>query len=1036
MITALVEVHGQQQMITLEGTVKSASDGTPLVGATVQIVNSSTSIKADKDGNFVIRTSLRKGQLRISYVGYIATDIEFISSRTSPFQINLQPEEQMIQEVEVSTGYQKLSPERTTGSFVQLDEEVLNRGYSTNILDRLEGIASGVLFNNGTSNLGFSVRGRSTIEADANPLIVVDNFPYDGDLSTINPNDVASITILKDAASSSIWGVRAGNGVVVITTKKGQLNQSATVTVSSNVTIQQEADLMARPEMSTTDMIEVEQYLFNLGAFDWYPDVPYQSMTPLQNILFTLRNGEISEENANAAISELSQFDYRRDLQKYYYQDAINQQNALSISGGGSKNRYWFSAGYDGNRGQLTKERDSRITLNAANTYYMLDNRLEANVGINFAMNRNNFAPSSGDPDMRPTSIYIPLVDKNGQPNMDYTYRKSFLDTVAGGELLDWTRRPLEEYVLYNDRRYTTTTIVNAGLRYKFSKLFSANVLYQYSSGNTVQDRLRSKKSFFVRDLVNQFTQVDGSTGTLNKIVPEGDILDRNQSSFYSHNLRGQIDFNYKVGNHEVTAIAGAEVKKQNGNFDSYRYYGYEKDIGAISAMDYVNRYPTIVTGRASSIPFRSATGGTADRSYSYYGNTAYTYNGKYTFTISGRKDANNLFGVKSNQKAIPLWSIGGSWKVSDETFYRLAWLPYLRIRVTHGYSGNVDKSVSAFTTARYFYSNYFATNVSEIINPPNPSLRWEQINLRNYGIDFGLRNNQISGSVEFYTRNSTDLISYSPLTPSTGFDEFRGNVADMNGKGLDLTLNSNIIQTDRFVWQTNLLISYTSDKITNYQAATTALGLHEGKPFSALYSYRWAGLDPETGDPLGYLDGEVSNAWSTLVGNDTEENVKYNGTSVPQWFGGIRNTLQYRNFTLSFNMLYKGGYYFRRPTINYNGLFTLVYPGNSDFSNRWQQPRDEMKTTVPSMVYPGNSSRDRFYENSEILIERGDQIRLQDIQLSYDLGGKAWLPFSSFGLNLYLSELGTIWKKSDLDPDYTDLPQQKRIAFGIKASF
>lgn len=1032
-VIASCKVHGQQTT-TLRGIVKSAEDGSFLVGATIQIVDSPGTTKTDEDGNFAITTSQQKGQLRIQYLGFQSVDLEFTSSQTSPLEINLEPEGRLIDEVEISTGYQKLSPERTTGSFVQLDEELLNRGFSTNILDRLEGVASGVLFNNGTSNLGFNVRGRSTIMADANPLIVVDNFPYDGDLSTINPNDVASITILKDAGAASIWGVRAGNGVIVITTKKGNLNQPTSITVTSNATIQDKANLLARPQMSTADMIEVETFLFNRGVFDWYPDVAFQSISPVQEILFSLRSELISETEANAAIANLSQYDYRRDQEKYYYRQAIHQQHAVNISGGGERNRYMFSVGYDGNRSQLASESDNRITLNAANTYYMLNNRLEANVGINYAINRNNYAANTAD--IIPSRIYIPLVDENGQPNVDYPYRKSFIDTIGGGALLDWSRRPLEEFNLYNNHRQMTTAILNTSLNYRINRMLSLSTLYQYSSGNTQQNHLQEETSYYVRDLVNQFTQVVGATGSLNKIIPEGDILDRNRSSFFSHNIRGQINFDYSIDKHKVNAIAGGELRNHENSFDRYRFYGYEEEIGALTAMDYINQYPTIVTGARRTIPFSTATGGTVDRSYSYYGNAAYTYDNKYTLTLSGRKDASNLFGVKSNQKAVPLWSIGGSWTLSNEGFYHWDWMPYLRLRITHGYNGNVDRTVSAYTTAQSIYNSYFATNAAQIINPPNPSLRWERVNVRNYALDFNTSGNRISGSIEYYTRHSTDLISFSPLAPSSGMTQFRGNVADMKANGLDITLNSLNISNRRVQWSTQYLLSFSADKITNYIAATTALGLHEGKPFSALYSYRWAGLDPETGDPMGYLNGEVSKVWSTLVNSDNEESVVYNGTSVPQWFGSLRNTLLYRNLTVSFNILYKFGHYFRRPSINYNDLFTLAAPGNSDYAKRWLAPGDEHLTYVPSMLYPGNTNRDRFYTNSEILVEKGDQVRLQDIQISYDLGTSNRLPFSTLGFNLYLSDLGAIWKHSAIDPEFTDIPQQKSIALGIKAIF
>ncbi|SEN29018.1 TonB-linked outer membrane protein, SusC/RagA family [bacterium A37T11] len=1038
LITGSVQAQTQPRSIT--GTVISASDNKPLEGATVKLKSGGLGVMTDKDGSFRLTTPVIKGTIFVTFLGYQAQEIPFGPDTKMPLIIKLASEGNELEEVEVSTGYQKLSPERSTGSFTVIDSTLLNRSFSTNILDRLKGVSSSVLFgvgpNNGTNTLGFSIRGRSTILANADPLIVVDNFPYDGDLSTINPNDVSSVTILKDAAAASIWGVRAGNGVIVITTKKGQLNQAAKVTISSNVTIREKADMMGRHQMSTADMIEVEKFLFDKNVFDWYSAVAYQAISPLQDILFKQRDGGITADEASAQIAQLSQYDYRRDQEKYFYRNAVNQQNAVSINGGGAHNKYLFSAGYDDNIGEMQKAGDSRITLNAANTYYLLKDRLEMNIGVNYVVNKISYSSNSAN--IRPIRIYIPLVDDAGNPTTDYPYRKSWIDTIGGGALLDWSRKPMDEFNQYDDHRKITTYTINSSLKYKINKLFSLSVLYQYTSGNNEEDNLQGADTYFVRDLVNQYTQVNRATGALNKIIPEGDILDRYRSGFYSHNVRGQLNFDWSFEKHQVTSIAGAELKDYESSFDKNRLYGYDGDIGAFSAMDYVNPYPTIITGAKRPIPLVASTGGTTDRSYSYYANAAYTYDSKYTLTLSGRKDASNLFGVKANQKTVPLWSVGGSWILSKESFYQLDWLPYLRLRVTHGYNGNVDKTVSAFTTAQAQYSYTFATNAATIVNPPNPSLRWEKIAVRNYGLDFSITQNRLFGSIEYYTRNAKDLIGFSPLAASTGFTQFKGNAADMTGNGLDVNVSSNNLVSPDITWSTQFLLSYSADKITHYMASTTALGLHEGKPYSALYSYRWAGLDPATGDPIGYLNGEPSKAWSSINTADNEESVIYNGTSSPQLFGSLRNTFQYKQLTLSFNVLYKLGYYFRQLSINYSGLFTLDTPGKSDYSKRWQQPGDEATTDVPSMTYPRSSSRDQFYSNSEVLVARGDHIRLQDIQLSYQWSKSriSGFPFSDLSCNLYLSDLGQIWKKADIDPEFTDLPQQKSIALGMKATF
>src|SRR5690606_14880483 len=280
-----------------------------------------------------------------------------------------------LEEVQVSTGYQRIPKERATGSFVHIDKKLLNRKVGTNVLDRLDGITSGLIFNSSsTSDELISIRGRSTLlgREAAMPLIVVDNFPYEGNIENINPNNIESITVLKDAAAASIWGARSGNGVIVITTKQGRRNSPLSIEFNANTTIGQKPDLLSlRTALTASDYIDVETELFRKGYYD--SDLSntnsWPAITPVVELLDRHRKGEVDSSALSAYLTGLRQLDVRNDYLAHVYRKSIKQQYALGIRGGTPRNAYSFSLGYDNNDDFIFRNGYKRITLNANNTY-------------------------------------------------------------------------------------------------------------------------------------------------------------------------------------------------------------------------------------------------------------------------------------------------------------------------------------------------------------------------------------------------------------------------------------------------------------------------------------------------------------------------------------------------------------------------------------------------------------------------------------------------------------------------------------------
>lgn len=318
-----------------------------------------------------------------------------------------------------------------------------------------------------------------------------------------------------------------------------------------------------------------------------------------------------------------------------------------------------------------------------------------------------------------------------------------------------------------------------------------------------------------------------------------------------------------------------------------------------------------------------------------------------------------------------------------------------------------------------------------------------------NAGLDFALRGNRIKGSLEYYRKKSVDLLALTPIDLTAGVGAtLVKNSGVISGDGVDLELSSRNI-TGRFSWSSDFFLNYYKDKvIKNYNSTFNGRGRLNGNvsytglvgyPLYGMISFKWAGLDPTTGDPQGILNGAVSKDYNALMGSSLKfEDMVYHGTALPLFTGGLGNSFAYGGFSLSFRMSFKLGYYFRKNVLDYGSLM-IGREGTADYANRWQKPGDELRTNVPSLVYPNSDLRDEFYWGSEVNVLKGDHIRMQYVNLGYDvkLPGGRKAAFSKFQVFVVASNLGIIWRanKDHIDPDFNGIPDAKSIAFGFKSS-
>ena len=1068
------------QPLSLSGTVLN-EQGEPVAGATITLKRPATGtnqpssliyqLSSDPKGKFTLSDVWLTDTLIITAVGY-ETAVETLDFNSRGFvTIILKRRASVLSEVVVHTGYQTFSARRAPGSYEIINPEAISRRPATDILSRLEGLSS-LLFDRrkmtsgqtAVSAASLSVRGLSTLtEAIKAPLVVVDNFPYEGDINNINPPDVENITLLKDAAAAAIWGARAANGVIVITTKKGQYNKAATISLTMGLGKAQEPDLFYYPRMSVSDFLEVEEFLFNKGFYnaDINNTTTRPALTPFIEMLVKKRAGQLTAADSLAFANTLKTYDIRKDFGKFIYRSGLNQQYALNASGSATNIRYYLSAGYDHNRSNLVGSAYSRSTLRSHTAFVPFKNA-ELRLGFQLTQSRaqNNSIGGIESFSYRANKLIFPyarLADEEGRPAiLVKDYRAGYTDTAGSGRLLDWKYRPLEEQSLSDNTTHSQDITLNLSANYKFSPGLNAEMSYQYERTNAKTKSHHSPQTYYTRDLINLYTQL--SAGSAKYIIPLGGILDLSAYDLFAHAARGQLNFQKNLdAKQALTVIAGTELRQANAVSSAFRAYGFNNDILTFGNVDYSNTYPRYGNRGNARIPDNLSFDERLNRFVSLYAKAEYSYDNRYTAALSARRDASNLFGVSQNNKWKPLWSAGAVWNLSGEKFYRANWLPSLRWRFSYGYTGNANNTISPHTILRYLTApNELGEPYVNIQSPGDPNLGWETVGMINTGIDFALKNNRLAGSVEYFIKHTHNLILGAEQDPTSGVTNASANSASLRGSGVDINLSATVVSSE-LKWQVNALFSYVQTKVTNYRlndASRVASGFVNGKGLSilpvknsapySLFSYRWAGLDPLTGDPQGYLDGQVSKNYTAILNQRlATADLVYHGPALPPIYGNFMNTLSYKGLSLSANLTFKLGYYFRKSTVSYTDLYSRGKT-HIDYILRWQKPGDEAFTNIPSLTYPAVANRDIFFAGTGANVRKGGHLRFQDARIGYDLDRSKWkkLPAPGIRLYVYASNLGIIWRenKEGLDPDYdADLsfyPQPVTISAGLSINF
>ena len=1008
------ELPPMAKAVKVTGQVVDKS-GEPLPGVSVILKGTTTGVATDVDGRFeLLVPDMKDAVLVFSFVGMKTKEVAAVAGQA--MRIVLEEDAEEMDEV-IVTGYQTISRERATGAFSKLDAKKLETQRLSTVGSLLEGRVAG--YSDG------KIRGVTSMNGVTTPLYVIDGFPvektttsgygWEESVPDLNMEDIESITILKDAAATSIYGARAANGVVVITTKKAKKDR-LDVSLSATLTVQPYRYYTGHLADAAT-MIDLEKEWAAMNPNLRGADVAAYAQNLLDNATYTTQGirailnryaGHSDEAQMNRTLEELASRGYRyyKDIEKYGKKNPFAQQYNLSVGRGTEKNTFNASLSYRHNQLEDKYSKNESLGLNLQNTT-QLTSWLSLDLGtyLNYTNGTTqNYSLTSPGFTFMP---YDALVNADGSRHTNTEadrYSKAQLNTLHSNGLYNLDITPLDELGMNTSRNKDFSNRTFARLNLKFTEWLKYTASFQYEIMEYKTTQLQDKNSYAVKNKVNAFATA-GAEGQATFNLPYGHIFSTLRNSSRAYNFRQQLDFNKTIAEkHDITALAGMEVRENKNEFNTQWLYNYDPDLLTYDLVD-AKRLNTIrgLWGWASFSNYDVAlVQELVNRFVSFYANAAYTFDKKYMLTGSIRWDRANLFGTSSKYQKKPIWSVGAAWNISNESFFAVNGVDMLKLRASYGIGGNIAKNAAPYMTANYFSNNNVGGIYGSIGSRPNPELRWEKTATLNIGIDFALLNNRLNGTLEYYNRKGSDLLANTNGVPTEGwgYSTYSINNGKMTNRGFELTLSGNVIETKDWQWNVSGLLGYNKNKVTYVNVKAPGLVLvfdqpqaypRVGNPYNAIYGYQWAGLN-EKGMPQVY-DTE-GNIFSASEPYNVEDAV-YLGTTVPVYSGSINTNLRYKNWELAAQFLFEGGHKMRNTNVaalNIDSYYANmgIAPVSKNIENRWKQPGDETRTDVPRFVSSEspdyNSYAYKLYARSSVNVLNAANWRMKNLSVAYRL--------------------------------------------------
>ena len=1061
---------------TITGVVMDGElQGEPLIGATVSIGDGKVGqgTITDYNGRFTLKVPAGTKKLTVSYVGYESRVIN-LTSATSDYSVQLPADSKTLGEV-VVTGYQQIDRRKLTASVSQLNISEEAVGAVKNIDQALAGQIAGLSSVSASGAPGapvkIRIRGTASINGVQEPLWVLDGIPMEGNeipaidnlndiddiyqtsIAGLNPSDIDNITVLKDAAATAIYGARAANGVIVITTKKGKEGRPV-INFSAKMTYSPKADIDRLNLLNADEKVSLELDLLRSG----YSYREHKG--GVANILDELGEFNTYQTSGWDALSTTAQQRINNlrtintDWNDILFRNVLNQEYNASISGGSDRAHYYASAGYYKEQGTVKGVENNRYNV-TVKTDFNINKLLKLGVSL-FANQRkqDSYMTDTGgftNPVYysRRANPYFEPYAADGSYNYDHN--------VQGRENACPDFNIFEESANTSKERLDRSVMAIFDAEFKFNKYLKLTTQFGYQYDNYQIDRYAGQNSYAMRKAKEYASYtVDGVYRT---ILPEGGMTKKTNSHSSQWTWKAMLEWARRLGNiHDVELMAGTEVRHTESETLTSTAYGYDNRTLTTQPV----LFPT--ENIARQYPLHEETH--LENAYvSWFATGSYTLLYRYTLGASIRFDGSDVFGVAKKYRYLPLYSVSGLWRAKEEKFLRnVKWLSELSLRASYGIQGNIDKNTSPYLIGTYQRTTILPGNVESVISTetaPNPDLKWEKTSNVNLGLDFAILKNRIRLGVDYYYRKSTDLISSRKLPLETGFAYTSVNWASMKNEGWEISLNTQNIKTKDLSWTTSVNLGFNTNEVLNETVAenSTYPG-REGYPVGALFAYETAGIDSEGYPLFRAKDGTVQTAAeffqlnkfgaSTLTAEEQRNLYTYMGSEDPKCSGGIINNVEWGNWQLGVNVIFNLGMKVRVQPSYSPTYFDRGLNCNHDILNRWTATNTD--TDMPALMVSTAARAAEFthfseyntYSMLDTWVKSCNYWRLQSVRLGYKLP-KEWLKslgITSASVSIEGRNLMVVASNYDnyLDPETMGNPFAQPITrsfiFGLNVNF
>ncbi len=948
-------VAAQTREVT--GTVISSEDAMPVIGASVVVKGTTTGTVTDYDGKFTLNVPTSVKTLLISYIGMETQEVAI----TQNMKVSLSSDTQTLEEV-VVTGYGVMKKAAFTGAAQVVGSDNLTKRTDANFMKSLEGSVAGLQISSFTGQPGAfaatTIRGKGSVNSGTEPLYVIDGIAIYSDkmgvnsttgsgdmaaspMANINPNDIESITVLKDATATAIYGARAANGVIVVTTKKGASGKAR-------------FNFNAKAGTSFVANLNNDYRTVNL---DRYKEIWKEGLV---NAGYAANTTEASDV-LNSYVNDWYGVDLAGDVQNVDWLDAVisngtTQDYNLSVQGGNESMRYYISGGYFENKGVLIgtgmKRYSGRLSLDGNS------DRLGYGLSVNGALSdidnsmteSQYINPIVAVYDLRP---FQQIYNQDGTYNMDAYYNPIALNDEERGD---------------KRNQKQTTVVVNPYFTYKLAE----GLTWKTNAGLSLIDL---GESFYSSKYNPQYSD-------------SGMLGERNMERATTYSITNTVNYIKSFNEiHNINVLLGQEAQKVAFSRVYASASGYPSD----SVFELDNASTPVSAGSMTKASTLS----------SFFMNAEYNYNNKYYGSASFRYDGSSRFGA--NNKWAPFWSVGAKYRISEEAFMEETkdWLSDLTVRGSYGTVGNQD---IGYYAAMGLYSYGYSYNSKPGAVPTqiaNPDLKWETVAKADLGLHAVLFD-RFTVEMDYYNQRTKDMIFDVPLSYTSGFESVLKNIGEMENQGFEFLINSNVMKTKDFRWDVNLTGTFNRNKIiklaTDKPIENTTTIRKVGEAYNTFYMAEYAGVDPETGSPLWYKGKEGKETTSNI----NEAGQRIVGSADPKFYGGIGMNFKYKNFDLSADVSYTLGNKVYNSGFSYDmqvGHYFLGPVSNYVYENRWQKPGDI--TNVPKFEAGNSSSAEA---NSTRFLMDGSYLRMKSVVLGYTLPSKLLAKAGISNLRVYAS--------------------------------